>query len=96
MATEYGKIQKLLGDDAELLLNHTTTTIPKENIQLPGADFVDRVWLQSDRNPNVLRSLQTLFDNGRLSKTGYLSILPVDQGIEHSAGREFCAESAIL
>ncbi len=96
MDTSYSKIQNLLGDDAEMLLNHTTKTIPKENIQLPGADFVDRVWLQSDRNPNVLRSLQTLFDNGRLSKTGYLSILPVDQGIEHSAGASFAPNPALF
>jgi len=89
MAVAYSKIQELLGEDAETLLNHTSKTIPKENLQLPGADFVDRVWTQSDRNPNVLRSLQTLFDNGRLAKTGYLSILPVDQGIEHSAGASF-------
>ena len=96
MDTNYSKIQKLLGDDAEMLLSHETKTIPKENIQLPGADFVDRVWLQSDRNPNVLRSLQTLFDNGRLSKTGYLSILPVDQGIEHSAGASFAPNPALF
>jgi len=89
MAVEYSKIQELLGEDAETLLNHTSKTIAKENLQLPGADFVDRVWTQSDRSPNVLRSLQTLFDNGRLSKTGYLSILPVDQGIEHAAGASF-------
>ena len=89
MAVEYSKIQELLGDDAETLLSYTSETISKENLQLPGADFVDRVWAQSDRSPAVLRSLQTLFDNGRLSKTGYLSILPVDQGIEHSAGASF-------
>ena len=89
MASDYNKIQKLLGDDAETLLDYKATAIPKENLQLPGADFVDRVWQQSDRSPNVLRSLQTLFDNGRLAKTGYLSILPVDQGIEHSAGASF-------
>ena len=89
MAANYGKIQELLGDDAEMLLSHTSNTIPKDNIHIPGADFVDRIWMQSDRNPNVLRSLQTLFDNGRLAKTGYLSILPVDQGIEHSAGASF-------
>lgn len=89
MAVDYSKIQELLGDDAETLLNHKSKTIPKENLSLPSADFIDRVWLQSDRNPNVLRSLQTLFDNGRLAKTGYLSILPVDQGIEHSAGASF-------
>jgi class I fructose-bisphosphate aldolase len=89
MSVDFHKIQELLGADAEKLLNHTTTTIPKENLQIPGADFVDRVWLQSDRTPAVLRSLQTLFDNGRLRGTGYLSILPVDQGIEHSAGASF-------
>ncbi len=89
MAFDYSKIQELLGGDAETLLNHTTTTIPKENIHIPDADFVDRIWLHSDRNINVLRSIQTLFDNGRLSGTGYLSILPVDQGIEHSAGASF-------
>ncbi len=89
MAVDFSKIQELLGDEAETLLNHTSTTIPKENIHIPGADFVDRIWLQSDRNINVLRSLQTLFSNGRLSGTGYLSILPVDQGIEHSAGASF-------
>ncbi|MET0752828.1 MAG: class I fructose-bisphosphate aldolase [Pyrinomonadaceae bacterium] len=89
MAVDYSKIQEILGDEAETLLNHTSTTIPKENLHVPGGDFVDRVWLASDRNPNVLRSLQTLFDNGRLGGTGYLSILPVDQGIEHSAGASF-------
>ncbi len=89
MAVDFSKIQELLGDEAETLLNHTSTTIPKDNIHIPGADFVDRIWLQSDRNPNVLRSLQSLFSNGRLSGTGYLSILPVDQGVEHSAGASF-------
>ncbi|MCY7377282.1 MAG: class I fructose-bisphosphate aldolase [Pyrinomonadaceae bacterium] len=89
MAVDYQKIQELLGDDAETLLNHTSKTISKDLLQLPGADFVDRVWAQSDRSPKVLRSLQTLFDNGRLRGTGYLSILPVDQGIEHSAGASF-------
>ena len=89
MSVDFHKIQKLLGADAETLLKHTSTTIPKENLQIPGADFVDRVWIQSDRNPATLRSLQTLFDNGRLRGTGYLSILPVDQGIEHSAGASF-------
>ena len=89
MAVDYQKIQEILGADAETLLNYTSNTISKNDVQLPGADFVDRVWLASDRNPNVLRSLQTLFDNGRLRDTGYLSILPVDQGIEHSAGASF-------
>lgn len=83
------KIRELLGAEADTLLNHVSKTIPKETLQLPGGDFVDRVWASSDRNPNVLRSLQTLSDNGRLRGTGYLSILPVDQGIEHSAGASF-------
>jgi class I fructose-bisphosphate aldolase len=89
MTADYSKIQELLGDDAETLLGYTSNTISKDSLHLPGADFIDRVWLSSDRSPNVLRSLQTLFDNGRLAKTGYLSILPVDQGIEHSAGASF-------
>ncbi len=89
MAVEFSKIQELLGNDAETLLNHTSKTISKDKLHLPGGDFVDRVWVQSDRNINVLRSLQTLFNHGRLSGTGYLSILPVDQGIEHSAGASF-------
>jgi class I fructose-bisphosphate aldolase len=89
MAVDFNKIQELLGADAEPLLSHVSKTIPKETLHLPGWDFVDRVSSQSDRNPNVLRSLQTLFDNGRLSKTGYVSILPVDQGIEHSGGASF-------
>ncbi len=89
MSADYQKIQKLLGAEAETLLSHESKTIPKENLQLPGADFVDRVWLQSDRSPAVLRSMQALYDTGRLRGTGYLSILPVDQGIEHSAGASF-------
>src|SRR6266404_3630763 len=89
MSVALNKIQELLGDDADALLNHISQTIPKENLQLPGSDFVDRVWRYSDRSPRVLRSLQTLKDNGRLRHTGYLSILPVDQGIEHSAGASF-------
>jgi class I fructose-bisphosphate aldolase len=83
------RIAELLGADAAKLLDHTAQTIPKDHVQLPGPDFVDRVWGISDRSPSVLRSLQTLFDNGRLRGTGYLSILPVDQGIEHSAGASF-------
>ncbi|MDH3528029.1 MAG: class I fructose-bisphosphate aldolase [Acidobacteriota bacterium] len=89
MSVDFSKIQAALGDEAESLLGHTSNTIPKENLHLPGPDFVDRVWKDSDRNPGVLRSIQTLFDNGRLAGTGYLSILPVDQGIEHSAGASF-------
>jgi class I fructose-bisphosphate aldolase len=83
------RIEELLGPDARAILDYTSKTIPKEQLQLPGPDFVDRIWAASDRNPRVLRSLQTLFDNGRLAGTGYLSILPVDQGIEHSAGASF-------
>ncbi len=89
MSTDIGKIRELLGSDADTLLNHTCSTIPKESLHLPGGDFVDRVWADSDRNPNVLRSLQSLYNTGRLSGTGYVSILPVDQGIEHSAGASF-------
>lgn len=89
MSVDYTKVQKLLGADAETLLNHVSKTIPKENIHLPGGDFVDRIWMDSDRTPGVLRSLQTLNGNGRLAGTGYLSILPVDQGIEHAAGASF-------
>lgn len=89
MAVDYSKIQKLLGTAAEPLLNHVSATIPKENLHLPGGDFVDRVVSASDRSPAVLRSLQSLFDHGRLGGTGYVSILPVDQGIEHSAGASF-------
>ncbi|HJP94460.1 MAG TPA: class I fructose-bisphosphate aldolase [Pyrinomonadaceae bacterium] len=83
------RIAELLGPNASQLLDHTSRTIPKENINLPGPDFVDRVWGISDRIPSVLRSLQAMFDHGRLAGTGYLSILPVDQGVEHSAGASF-------
>ncbi|MBS1626986.1 MAG: class I fructose-bisphosphate aldolase [Bacteroidetes bacterium] len=80
---------QLLGDKAEYLLNHTSKTIDKNLLHLPGADFVDRIWAQSDRNVNVLRNLQLMYNTGRLANTGYLSILPVDQGIEHSGGASF-------
>ncbi len=83
------RIAELLGNQADALLNHTSTTIPKENLYLPGPNFVGDVFAQTDRNPQVLRSLQQMFDHGRLGGTGYLSILPVDQGIEHSAGASF-------
>jgi fructose-bisphosphate aldolase, class I len=89
MAVSYSKIQELLGSDSDSLLNHVSNTIPKENLHLPSSDFVDKILSDSDRNPSILRSLQTLYDNGRLAKTGYVSILPVDQGIEHSAGASF-------
>ena len=83
------RIEELLGASARDLLDHTAKTISKDDLQLPGPDFIDRVWTLSDRPNTVLRSLQSLFDNGRLAGTGYLSILPVDQGIEHSAGASF-------
>ncbi len=79
----------ILGDEAGKLLEHKCKTIPKDQLHLPGSDFVDRVWKDSDRSPRVLRALQTLFNHGRLGGTGYVSILPVDQGIEHSAGASF-------
>ncbi len=82
-------IADILGDEAGYLLDHKCTTIPKENLHLPGPDFVDRIFLPSDRSPQVIRSLQTIFNHGRLGGTGYVSILPVDQGIEHSAGASF-------
>lgn len=83
------KITALLADKAEYLLNHVSTTINKDQLHLPGPDFVDRIWINSDRNVNVLRNLQLMYYTGRLANTGYLSILPVDQGIEHSAGASF-------
>lgn len=93
MATEVAraasKVEELLGDSARNLLDHKCNTIAKELLHHPGPDFVDRIWAQSDRSPAVLRSLQALFDTGRLRGTGYVSILPVDQGIEHSAGSSF-------
>lgn len=82
-------IEALLGAEAKTLLEHECKTIPKEMLHLPGPDFVDRVCALSDRPAPVLRSLQQLFHHGRLAGTGYLSILPVDQGIEHSAGASF-------
>ncbi|MCI0707035.1 MAG: class I fructose-bisphosphate aldolase [Ignavibacteriae bacterium] len=82
-------IESLLGAEAEFYLGHQCKTIPKESLHLPGPDFVDRVFAHSDRSPQVLRSLHQLFNTGRLSGTGYVSILPVDQGIEHSAGASF-------
>jgi len=82
-------ITQLLGADADTLLNHTCTTISKDMLHLPGPDFIDRVMTQSDRSISVLRNMQTLFNAGRLGGSGYLSILPVDQGIEHTAGASF-------
>jgi fructose-bisphosphate aldolase, class I len=89
IAMQSNNISQLLGDQAELLLNHECKTISKDLIHAPGPDFIDRVFAQSNRSPQVLRSLQNIYDHGRLSKTGYMSILPVDQGIEHSGGASF-------
>ncbi len=82
------KIQQFLGSEAESLLNHKAI-FPKEQLHLPGGDFVDRIFVQSDRNINVIKNLQWIYSSGRLAGTGYMSILPVDQGIEHSAGASF-------
>jgi fructose-bisphosphate aldolase, class I len=82
-------IEALLGDEAEDLLQFRSETFPKESLHLPGPDFIDRVLVHSDRNVQTLRNLQAMFDHGRLGGTGYVSILPVDQGIEHSAGASF-------
>ncbi len=84
----------LLGDRAESLLGHVCKTIPKKDLHLPGPDFVERVLLDGDRKPAVLRNLASLFRHGRLAGTGYLSLLPVDQGIEHSAGASFAPNPA--
>jgi fructose-bisphosphate aldolase, class I len=85
----FGKLEEILGENARGLLEHKSETVPKAQLHLPGPDFVDRIWKDSDRPTRVLRSLQSLFEHGRLSGTGYLSILPVDQGIEHTAGASF-------
>ena len=87
------RIESILGDERALLA-HQCQTIPRDTLHLPGPDFVDRVFALSDRSPRVLRSLQSLFDHGRLGGTGYVSILPVDQGIEHSAGASFAPNPA--
>ncbi len=83
------RLEELLGDDADALLNHQSTTFDKANLHLPGPDFIDRVFVESDRSTNVLRQLEWLSKSGRLSGTGYASILPIDQGIEHSGAASF-------
>ncbi len=88
------EIEQLLGEQAQSLLSHQCQTVSKDMLHLPGPDFIDRVLVGSDRSPVVLRNLQTLFDHGRLAGTGYVSILPVDQGIEHSAGASFAPNPA--
>lgn len=90
----YDGVVKILADKADDLLGHTCKTIPKKSLMVPGPDFVERSFVDSDRPVRVLRSLQTLFDHGRLGGTGYLSILPVDQGIEHSGGASFAKNPA--
>jgi class I fructose-bisphosphate aldolase len=89
-----GRIEELLGDEAESLLGHTCETIDKGLLHLPGPDFIDRVVSINDRPNQVLRNLQSMFEHGRLGGTGYLSVLPVDQGIEHSAGASFAPNPA--
>ena len=89
-------IYQLLGEEAESLLSHTCTCMPKDGLQLPGPDFVDRVVSGKNRKPGVLRNLNSLFNHGRLSGSGYLSILPVDQGVEHSAGASFAPNPAFF
>jgi len=89
MANNLDQIVELLGEDADDLLNHKCTGVPRDQIHTPGPDFIERVLMASDRSPTVLRNLQTIYNHGRLGGTGYISILPVDQGIEHSAGASF-------
>lgn len=89
MSKSTDRIKELLGEEADSLLKHRSKTIDKSQLHLPGPDFIDRIFLQTNRNPQVLNSLAALFRSGRLGGTGYLSILPVDQGIEHSAGSAF-------
>ena len=89
MSSTLDRIHELLGADADGLLNHTSTTIPKEMLHLPGPDFLERTFVHSDRSNRVLGNLNRLYATGRLGGTGYLSILPVDQGIEHAAGASF-------
>ena len=88
------KIIDLLGKESDALLSHKCSTITKDLIHLPGNDFIDRIFTNTNRSPQVLRSLHQLYNNGRLTGTGYLSILPVDQGIEHSAGASFAPNPA--
>jgi class I fructose-bisphosphate aldolase len=88
------RLEELLGDDADDLLGFSNPKISKDDLHLPGPDFVDRVWKDSDRSVPVVRSIQQMYDNGRLGGTGYLSILPVDQGIEHSGGASFAKNPA--
>ncbi len=90
------KIEQLLGADADSLLNHKCTTISKDILHLPGPDFVEDIFVPTNRNNQVLNNLQRIYNTGRLSGTGYVSILPVDQGIEHSAGASFAPNPAFF
>ncbi len=94
MTRTHTDIEKLLGSDAKSLLEHQCQTIAQAELHLPGSDFVDRVFIPSDRSPAVIRNLTQIFNHGRLAGTGYLSILPVDQGVEHSAGASFAPNPA--
>ena len=87
--SSYADIQEVLADQAEYLLDHSCETVPRDQLHLPGPDFIDRVTSKTDRRPAVLRNLASLYGHGRLAATGYVSILPVDQGIEHAAGASF-------
>jgi len=86
---QLNEIEQILGSEAESLLTHKSTTIDKSKLHVPNSNFVDEVWSLSDRNPQTLKSMQALYGHGRLANTGYLSILPVDQGLEHTAGASF-------
>ena len=92
----YSNVVDLLGSSADSLLTHRCETIPREQLHVPGPRFVDEVLLPSNRSPQVLKSLASIFGHGRLAHTGYLSILPVDQGIEHTAGASFAREKEFL
>lgn len=87
-------LEQILGNEAESLLSHVATAFPASGLVLPGPDYIDRVWRDTDRSPTVLRNLGSVFTHGRLGGTGYLSILPVDQGIEHSAAASFSKNPA--
>jgi class I fructose-bisphosphate aldolase len=89
-------IEKLLGGEAETLLRHQCRTISRDMLHLPGPDYLDRTFIDTDRPATVLRNMASMYNHGRLAGTGYLSILPVDQGIEHSAGGFVCSESGVF
>ena len=91
---DYNELMELIGRENENLLSHVCETVPKQNLHLPGPDFIDDVFSISNRNPQTLRNIASLFNTGRLANTGYLSILPVDQGVEHSAGASFASNPA--